>query len=83
MSRAALEGAWREQEGAKGEHIDETGVSGGAKRRHLSQRTVTYWLGFGDAIYIPAVSGGSANSKACIYGMRAIRFERVAGCLVC
>ena len=44
--------ASREHEGVKGEHIDETGVSGGAKRRYLSQRTVTCWLRFGDAIYI-------------------------------
>ena len=42
-SKAALEGATREQrgavreqEGAKGEHVNETGGSGGAKRRHLS-----------------------------------------------
>ena len=28
----------REHGGAEGEHIDETVVSGGAKRRHLSQR---------------------------------------------
>ena len=44
--------ASREHRGAKGEHIDETGVSGGAKRRHLSQRSVTCWHRFGDVIYI-------------------------------
>ena len=44
--------AAREHGGAEGEHIDETGVSGGAKRRLLSQRPITCWPGFGDAIYI-------------------------------
>lgn len=34
-------GASREQEGVEREHINETSVSGGAKRRGLSQRTVT------------------------------------------
>ena len=43
--------AAREHWGAEGEHIDKTGVSGGAKRRHLSQQRVTWWPGFGDAIY--------------------------------
>jgi len=45
-------GAAREHRGAEREHIDEIGVSGGAKRRHLSQRAVTCWPGFGDTIYI-------------------------------
>ena len=44
--------AAREHKRAEGEHIDKTVVSGGAKRRHLSQRTVTCWPGFGDTIYI-------------------------------
>ncbi len=43
--------ATREHGGAEGEHIDETVVSGGAKRRHLSQPAVTCWPGFGDTIY--------------------------------
>ena len=34
----------------EGEHIDEIGVSGGAKRRHLSQPSVTCWPGFGEVI---------------------------------
>jgi hypothetical protein len=42
----------REHERAEGEHIDETGVSGGAKRRGLSQQAVTCWPGFGETIYI-------------------------------
>lgn len=48
--------AAREYRGAEGEHIAETGVGGGAKRRHLSQRTVTCWLRFGDVIYIYILS---------------------------
>ena len=44
--------AAREHRGTEGEYINETGVSGGAKRRHLSQRLVTCWPRFGDAIYI-------------------------------
>jgi len=44
--------AAREHGGAEGEQMDETVVSGGAKQRHLSQRTVTCWLQFGDTIYI-------------------------------
>ena len=43
--------AQREHEGAGREHVDETGLSGGAKRRGLSQRPVTCWPGFGDATY--------------------------------
>lgn len=50
--------AAREHGGAEGEHIDETGVSGGAKRRHLSQPSITCWLGFGDTIYIYIYFGG-------------------------
>ena len=46
------ERAIREYERAEGEHINETGVSGGAKRRHLSQQAVTCWLRFGEIIYI-------------------------------
>ena len=34
--------AVREHAGAEGEHIDEMVVSGGAKRRHLSQQRITY-----------------------------------------
>jgi len=37
---------------AEEEHINETGVSEGAKRRGLSQRWVTCWLQFGEFIYI-------------------------------
>jgi len=44
--------AAREHREAEREHIDETGVSGRAKRRPLSQRAVSCWSGFGDAIYI-------------------------------
>jgi len=33
-------GAIREQRGAEGEHTDETGLSGGVKGRHLSQRPI-------------------------------------------
>lgn len=61
-SRAALDGARgskgehggakREHGGAEGEHIEEMGVSGGAKRRGLSQPAVTYWHGFGETRYI-------------------------------
>ena len=46
------ERATREHGRAMREHIDETGLSGGAKRRHLSQQTVTCWPGFGETIYI-------------------------------
>jgi hypothetical protein len=46
------EGAEGELEGATREHIDETDVSGGAKRRGLSQRTVTCCVQFGDTLYI-------------------------------
>jgi len=42
--------AAREHGGAEGEQMDETVFSGGAKRRHLSQRAVTCWPGFGDTI---------------------------------
>ena len=45
-------GATREQGRAVREHIDEMGVSGRAKWRHLSQPAVTYWPGFGEFIYI-------------------------------
>ena len=44
--------AAREHGEAEGEHIDETVVSGRAKRRHLSQRPITCWPGFGDTIHI-------------------------------
>ena len=44
--------AARAHGGAEGEQIDETVFSGGATRRGLSQRTVSCWHGFGDAIYI-------------------------------
>lgn len=44
--------AAKEHGGVEGGHINETGVSGGAKRRHQSQRAITCWLRFGDAIYI-------------------------------
>ena len=47
-----LRRAAREHGGAEGEHIDETVISGGAKRRHLSQPTVTCWPGFGETVYI-------------------------------
>jgi len=40
---------------AEGEHINETGVSAGAKRRHLSQQSVTCWPGFGETIYIYSI----------------------------
>lgn len=48
--RAAREhgGAAREQERAPREHIAETGISGGAKRRGLSHPAVTCWPGFGE-----------------------------------
>ncbi len=49
--------AAREHGGAEGEQMDETVFSGGAKRRHLSQRAVTCWPGFGDTIYIYFVGG--------------------------
>lgn len=45
-------GAEREQGRAEREHIDEMGVSGRAKRRHLGQPAVTYWPGFGEVTYI-------------------------------
>jgi len=45
-------GAEGEHRGAEREHIDEMGVSGRAKRRHLSQPAVTCWPGFGEVIYI-------------------------------
>ncbi len=41
MAKGEHGGAASEHEGADGEHVDETGVSGGAKGRDLSQRTVT------------------------------------------
>lgn len=44
--------ATREHKGARREHIDETGVSGRAKRRNQSQRPVTCWPQFGAYIYI-------------------------------
>jgi len=44
--------AAREHGRAEREQKDETGSSGGAKRRHLSQPAVTCWPGFGDTIYI-------------------------------
>ena len=46
------EEAQREHERARREHIDKTGLSGRAKRRRMSQRGVTCWPRFGDAIYI-------------------------------
>ena len=46
------ERAQREHKGATREHIDETGLSGRAKRRGLSQRRVTCLPGFGETIYI-------------------------------
>ena len=52
MAEGEHEGAAREHGRAEGEHIDETVVSGGAKRRHLSQLAVTCWPGFGETIYI-------------------------------
>lgn len=45
-------GASREHGRAEGEHIDETGVSRGAKRRGLSQQTVTCCPKFPEYIYI-------------------------------
>ena len=50
--------AAREHGGAEGEHIDETVVSGGAKRRRLSQPAVTCWPQFGVAIYIYTFKAG-------------------------
>lgn len=44
--------ASREHRGSMGEHIDETGVSRGAKRRGLSQQTVTCCPKFAEYIYI-------------------------------
>ena len=41
-----------EYRGVEGEHINEMGVSAGAKRRHLSQRLVTCWPGFEETLYI-------------------------------
>lgn len=34
----------REHGGGEGEHIDETVISGGAKRRHLSQLDSRYYV---------------------------------------
>ena len=45
-------GALGEHERAQREHIDETGFSGEAKRRDLSQQRVTCCPGFGEYIYI-------------------------------
>ena len=45
-------GAGGEHEGATREHMDETGLSGRAKRRDLSQRLFTYWPQLGAYIYI-------------------------------
>lgn len=44
-------GASREHGRADGEHIDETGVSRGAKRRGLSQQTITCYSKFGEYIF--------------------------------
>ena len=49
--------AQREHKGATSEYIDETGFSGGAQRRDLSQRSVTCYTGFGEDIYIKDVWG--------------------------
>ena len=46
------EGASREHEGATREHINKTSLSGGAKRRRVSQQQVTCWPGLGETIYI-------------------------------
>jgi len=42
----------REHEGAQREQMDEAGRSGGAKRRGLSQQTVTCCPGFGEVIVV-------------------------------
>ena len=47
-ARASNEGAG----GASRKHVEETGLSEGAKRRHLSQRLVTCWPGFEEVINI-------------------------------
>ncbi len=44
--------AIKEHKGVWKEHIEETGVSGGAKRRGLYQWPVTCWPQIGDIIYI-------------------------------
>ena len=44
--------ATREHEGASREHLDETGLSGKAKRRGLNQHQITYCPQFGVYIYI-------------------------------
>ena len=44
--------AARDHGRAEGEHIDELGFSGAAKRLHLSQPAVTCWPQFGDFIHI-------------------------------
>ena len=44
-----LGGAWGEQQGGISTQM---GLSGGAKRRHLGQLEITYWLGLGEDICI-------------------------------
>ena len=74
QGRAARE-HWR----AEGEHIDEMGVSGGAKRRHLSQRAVTCWLGFGDIIYIYVyIYCGQRAPRRCVLCCVVLRYDGTA-----
>lgn len=50
--RKWLRGSIGEHEGAQREHIDETGFSGRAERRGISQQQAPCWPRFGEVIYI-------------------------------